>query len=501
MLMTHAHSGRLIKLLRALTPVAAVLFVTALTLYAIFSEGRKAMVHQLREELLTAVTVATTGFRGEELQSIHGQDDMQTDVFRNIVARLRAVRASNASIRFAYIMRRTADPSKLEFVADADSLATLADLDVNRNGVLDDNERPSYPGDPYDISGVPPLQHAAFEHPALDDSPTSDQWGSSLSAYAPIRASSGAVSAVLGIDMESVVFAANVRRFFSPLAILISTLASLVLVGYIAIVSWKRRVEREAADRLGHWNRVLEQKVEEKTRELKEANEAKTEFLQVTYHQLKAPLARLKLALSTVDEIGWDKLPMEQATSLKDAEENTKYLSDTLDTMRQFSLLQARRVSIEPVAVHIQEIVVQLVEHYGREMRSKQQQFSFDCAPLLSVRTDPTIVREIIAILLSNAIAYTPEKGKLSVHAARDGERVRIEIADTGAGIPADQQRKLFTKFFRASNTAKLQQGMGLGLYLAKSLTLILGGEISFVSTVGKGTTFSVVLPDLAMVK
>ena len=96
--------------------------------------------------------------------------------------------------------------------------------------------------------------------------------------------------------------------------------------------------------------------------------------------------------------------------------------------------------------------------------------------------------------LVSNALKFTPEGGRVTVKVSPNGRGVHLEIADTGVGIPADEMGKLFDRFFRAS-TSSVAQGTGLGLSIVKSIVDVHGGTIAVESTEGVGTTFAVDLP------
>lgn len=115
---------------------------------------------------------------------------------------------------------------------------------------------------------------------------------------------------------------------------------------------------------------------------------------------------------------------------------------------------------------------------------------------LSSIENDQQMIRIIFQNLLSNAVAYTPPKGKISVQIKNQDTGVHIAIGDSGYGIPQNAKAKIYTKFFRADNARAIKpDGTGLGLYITKSIVEALGGTISFESKEGEGTVFSVDLP------
>jgi signal transduction histidine kinase len=119
---------------------------------------------------------------------------------------------------------------------------------------------------------------------------------------------------------------------------------------------------------------------------------------------------------------------------------------------------------------------------------------------LPTVPLDPTLAREVFTNLIENAVRYTPDDGRISIDAADASAAIVWSVTDTGIGIPKAQQEKIFEKFYRAGNAIEHSaEGSGLGLYLAKFIVNAWGGEISFVSEEGKGSTFRVTVPKAGM--
>jgi signal transduction histidine kinase len=112
------------------------------------------------------------------------------------------------------------------------------------------------------------------------------------------------------------------------------------------------------------------------------------------------------------------------------------------------------------------------------------------------VHADRVRLRQIFQNLVDNSIKYSNHPGKLNIDAERKGNLIMLSFIDNGIGVPKNEQPKLFERFYRASNTAKTaSSGSGLGLYIVKSIAEQFGGDISFESEEGKGTTFHVTLP------
>lgn len=218
---------------RLLSPILFGLFFVFLCAvgWRIYERARTVMEDRLRREIVSIVSIGALDLDEEigVIRGVHGKEDMGAEGFRDLVRELRNIRDSSPQIRFAYIMRRTTDPRILEFVADADSLATDAELDRDGNGAVDENERASYPGDTYDVGGTPAMQDAAFREPTTDVEFSRDAWGTWMSGYAPIRDEGGAVVAILGIDVAADAFG-QLARSVLPAVYLLAALGCILCI-------------------------------------------------------------------------------------------------------------------------------------------------------------------------------------------------------------------------------------------------------------------------------
>ena len=112
------------------------------------------------------------------------------------------------------------------------------------------------------------------------------------------------------------------------------------------------------------------------------------------------------------------------------------------------------------------------------------------------INTDKRLLHMVVSNLISNAIKYTPEGGSVKIGCQANLGQVVITVVDTGIGVPPEDQERLFSRFFRASNAREaVIKGTGLGLYIAKKSLSMLGGDITFSSVTDKGTTFTITLP------
>jgi signal transduction histidine kinase len=114
----------------------------------------------------------------------------------------------------------------------------------------------------------------------------------------------------------------------------------------------------------------------------------------------------------------------------------------------------------------------------------------------LHALADHGMLRQVVANLVDNAVKYSPDGGEIHVSVTNSHRRIEIAVSDTGIGVPADAQARIFEKFFRADpNLSRGVGGTGLGLYIARQLTERMNGRLTLRSTAGRGSTFAVELP------
>lgn len=444
-----------------------------------FLRGQRLMETQLRDQLRTTATVAAQQFDPVVITKI-GKDSMPTPEFRDVVKRLQRIRAELPGIRFAYIMRRTGEPMMLEFVADADSLATPKELDRNSDGIVAQDEAASYPGDRYDVSDVPAMQDEAFRQPTVDTEVTIDQWGAFLSGYAPIRDASGKTVAILGLDMDAHAFLTLARSIFSPVAFLLLCVFAFFLALIVAIFLRRRR--EEALERID-----LE----------------RSGLMLLTSHQLGSPLTIFRWSLEELlDHVGhFDSAqckPLVQAVN--DHAQNMRHGIDQLvaifDELQDATQVDSGTLAYSAEMTALHEIIAQVVSGLSSELHQSRQRINQDVDRSLELSLDRKLIGGVLRELLRNAMTFSPPESEITVVAKRGGKCVLIEVRDHGCGIAKAELPRMFDKFTRGA-TAHLYQpnGSGLGLYIAKGIIERAGGDIWIKSTEGEGTTLTFTLP------
>lgn len=230
--------------------------------------------------------------------------------------------------------------------------------------------------------------------------------------------------------------------------------------------------------------------------EAEAASKAKSAFLNMVSHELRTPLTQLELQLALLQRRFRGAFDAEQDQILVGLAAALRRLTHMVGSVLEYSRIESGRLTIHPERFDLAELVSAACTDVREEAKQRGLDLVFeadgDVPPLMS---DPVLVRVILHNLLDNAIKYTPQ-GRVSARTSgRDG-LLRIEVADTGLGIPAELQRKIFEPFEHLESVdRKHAPGVGLGLALVKEIVASLDGRVSVTSASGQGSTFTVELP------
>ncbi len=223
---------------------------------------------------------------------------------------------------------------------------------------------------------------------------------------------------------------------------------------------------------------------------------SKSEFMSLASHQLRTPLTTMRWSLGRLTKDLAGKVSPTEEKFLRESLQAAARMSQTIDTMLKISRAEAQAIDLAIAEVDVCEMLRTKGQQFQPQYEAKRQTFTIDCSSPLSINTDPRFLSEILGNLLQNAITYTPETGKIFLRAWQEKDAIRIDVKDTGYGIPLDQQQNVFQKFFRGHNVIDREtSGTGLGLYLVSLLTNVLKGTVTMQSEEGKGTVFSISLP------
>ena len=252
-----------------------------------------------------------------------------------------------------------------------------------------------------------------------------------------------------------------------------------IVLGFIAL--WKREKDRR-----------------------RELEGSKTEFVSLISHQLRTPPSTIKWYAEMLLREDKGDLNDDQKKYVQQIATSGQQMITLTNALLNISRLELKSYAIEPEEIDATKILKQVLETYRQQIQDKKLQLNEsyeDGLPLIT--TDPKFLTVALQNILLNAITFTPENGQITLSITKEGkDKIRIKVADTGCGIPKDQQSQVFTKLFRASNAKMIdRKGNGLGLYIAKSIITTMKGKIWCESEENKGTTFSIVLPVVGLHK
>jgi signal transduction histidine kinase/CheY-like chemotaxis protein len=378
-----------------------------------------------------------------------------------------------------------------------------------------------------DVSGLAQVQvaRAGGSTPPREPPPATDDIDGRpvLSAYAPVERLGWLVFVELPVDEANAPLYLSIQR---SAALLLAALALAASAGLFVArrMTIPIRALHDGAARIGRgdldhrisiktgdeletlgeqFNRMaaqlqdsyasLERKVEERTRQLELANSAKSRFLAVASHDLRQPLHALGLFVAQ----------LRTATTAAERQQIIARVDTAVAMMNELfkALLDITRIDAGALTPNIAELpVAMLFERVQTTFAgaAKEAGLDFRVVPTdACIRSDFVLLEQVLLNLVSNAVRYAA-RGGILIGARKRGRHLRIEIWDTGPGIPDDQREKIFSEFYRGADPQHDRRGLGLGLAIVDRLCRLLHHSIELSSEVGRGSRFSVIVPMVA---
>jgi len=233
---------------------------------------------------------------------------------------------------------------------------------------------------------------------------------------------------------------------------------------------------------------------------LKELDKMKSEFIAMVAHELRAPIATVEQQLTVIVGGMAGELNEKQQQMMTRAKERTSSVLTLIKDLLDLSKLEAGKMVQYKEPLSLAELIPRVVEAMKADAEGKKIRIEI-LHPLSSsiIQADQNSMEGILNNLISNAIKYTPDGGRVTIGLADDDSFLKVSVTDTGIGIKGEDIPRIFDKFYRVKSSDTRQiVGTGLGLSIVKSIVDAHMGTISVESTEGKGTTFTVLLPKIA---
>lgn len=250
-----------------------------------------------------------------------------------------------------------------------------------------------------------------------------------------------------------------------------------------------RKLEKEVAER----KKAEEEVIKALTKE-RELNEMKSKFVSIASHEFRTPLSTILSSISLIEQYRQAGQLDKIDKHINRARASVNHMTSILNDFLSVGKLEEGKVEIIREQVNIKELITDIAEEIRLSLKPGQHIETLCETDSTVIQTDTRMIRNILFNLLSNASKYSDAGKAIQFISASDNDHLTISIQDEGIGIPDEDQRHLFDRFFRASNAINIQ-GTGLGLNIVKRYLDLLNGTISFTSIYGKGSTFTIRLP------
>jgi PAS domain S-box-containing protein len=225
-----------------------------------------------------------------------------------------------------------------------------------------------------------------------------------------------------------------------------------------------------------------------------ELSELKSRFVSMASHEFRTPLSTILSSIELIEAYRKEEQQLKREKHIARIKNSVNYLTSVLNDFLSLSKLEEGKIETNPVEFVLEDFCIEVIEELKPLLKNGQtleETFNFKRE---TVTLDKKCLRHILFNLVSNAIKYSDENQPIECRAELYPDELKFTIRDHGIGIPKDEQKHLFTRFFRARNVENIK-GTGLGLNIVRRYVELLDGEIKFKSESGEGTTFWVHLP------
>jgi len=466
-------STRIILMVEAIILIAGILFcVISINISTI------AIRDSVRQRMLDIANCAANSISGDSLAAID-ESQVGSPQYLKIYDTLTIFR-DNVELEYVYAIKEDTDGSYI-FILDTDP------------------DEPASYGDI--VKYTPALDTAGSGTAAVDEQPYTDKWGEFYSAYSPVRDSSGNIAGIAVVDFSADWFDSQITEQTASIVIshLIILIISQLIAALLALLVVRPYVRQQG--------RLIEDKAKAES-----ANHAKSDFLANISHEIRTPINAVigmnEMILRegrTATELG-DGETKARKESLKnivmyagDVENAGHNLLSIVNDILDFSKIEEGRMELMESPYRLSSMLNDLSNQTLFKARDKGLEFVIDVDETLpdEIFGDELRVKQIFTNILSNAVKYT-EHGiiRFRLRGERQGDKIvfTADVKDTGIGIKTEDKEKLFDDFERLGRNTTVQ-GSGLGLPITQRLLKMMNGSISVESEYGKGSIFTVTIP------
>ena len=469
-------STKIIVMVEIILLISSILFCSV-SIYIARVGIRKA----IQQRMLDIANCAAGSVSGEVMKNL--TEDQVGSVAYNKIYDTLAVFRDNVELEYVYCIKE-AEPGSFIFTMDLDQVS------------------PASYGDSVEYTEA--LAKAGRGIPAVDEVPYTDQWGEFYSAYSPVFDSNGAVVGIVVVDFSSDWFDAQLaeQTRSTVISYLIILMLSLVVAGLLSFFTVRPFVRAQG--------QLLEEKVRAES-----ANNAKSDFLANMSHEIRTPINAVlgmnemiirednkALELSERDPLAVQGALENISVYAGDVKKAGHNLLAIVNDILDFSKIEAGRMDIIEAPYQLSSLINDINNMILFKAQDKNLKFTVEVDPAIpdELSGDEIRIRQIITNLLNNAVKYT-EKGSVSlkIRGKKQSDGVltlTIVVWDTGIGIKPEDKEILFNKFERLEmERNSTVEGTGLGLAITQHLIELMGGTIDVESEYGKGSIFTVAIP------
>ena len=480
-----------------LTAVALLLISILIVGFAsrlLYQQTVNLLTDNLRERLLTVSITAAANIDAKDLEALRVEEDWKKPEWARVITRLHKAKYSNEDVVFIYIFRKKSDDqTQMEFVADADSIDPYANtsgdpsryVDVNRDGVVepDGPDKLQWPGQGYPEAVDIPEAFAAYNGPLTSKDLYTDEYGTVLTGYAPIKDENGNAIAVLATDIKADDFFTITRQTLQPFLIFIGFLVLIISI-LVVIIIYIWRVSTRSLHKLNN--------------QLQIANEGQANLMHIINHQIKGYLSKSRNIFS---ELLTDQSYGPVAESAKPMlEEGFKSLTEGVGFVKDFldaSNIEKGSYTYNMEPLDFKTIVLDAAEKQKDVAKEKGLSFETNVSDGdYNIKGDKAQLGQAVRNLVDNSIRYTP-KGTINLQLTTNNKKILLTVKDTGVGISDELKPKLFTKGGRDKDSLKINvNSTGFGLSFVKGVVEAHKGRV-WAESPGPnlGSTFYLELP------